>query len=293
MKLLELVKEYFLHQGGSQEYLNEIEVHDGCDSFSIEDETLCTITEKRLEDTDKYKISIVAALNEYPDDEELLKGYEKYAYKLRFTPLYQKGYLVITEKTSIGFTYDVETSDLDGKSFSHLMDIFVATVQFILDKTADDEELDEQKEYIFNRLFVPVDNTNYLRFLKDCDIDKNKLESDFGAYSVDENFVTNISFHELSGKVLIDNAFKCDDTQPILILLYLNDMDLGISHFDYNGGYLHIITCLDPKNTKKDDFIDKLLTHKFLFDKFHNYVKNEYKHIDEFNIRDIMTAIFA
>ncbi len=293
MKLLELVKEYFLHQGGSQEYLNEIEVHDGIFTFSIEDETLCTITEKRVGESDKYKISILASLNEYSNEEELLKGYEKYAYKLRCTPLYQKGYFVVTEKTSIGFAYDAETSNIDGKSFSHLMDIFVATVQFILDKTADDEDFDEQKEYIFNRLFVPMDNRDYLRLLKECDIDENTLDNDFGSYSVDENFVTNISFHELSGMMLLDNAFQCDDTNLILILLYLNGMGIDGSYFDYNGGYLHLITTLDPKNAKKDDFIDKLLVQKFLFDKVQNYVKNEYKHVEEFNIKDIMTAIFA
>jgi len=291
MTLKELVESYYLHTGGSKDYIGDITDSDGNYSFLIEGKTLCTVSEIIDDETDEYNVCINASLNDCPDDKSLLSLCEDYGYKLRCSPLFQIAYIKIPQQNQVGLACEISINEFDEKIFCKLMDLFVATVQFLLNP--DDDDTENEAEEIFDRLFVPASDSGYRKLLKECGIDADALHDNYDTYTMDDGFVSRIYCHEMTGFILIENAFECEDAYVALSLLYLNGILPGISCLEYRAGAIYLVYSLNPERADREQFSDALLTQRYLSQKLSEYIANESKHVEELNIREIMTAVFA
>ncbi len=293
--LQELVRAYASHMGVSKENLTEITESDGVFTFAIERENICTITEERREDG-KYKISVIAALNQGTSDENLVEMIDDYTNRLRYTPLYQKALITITDNLSVGLSGALDSEHIDAPGFCKFMDLFVATVRYVVRPEVDDEdksEADEAVDAIFDQLFVPVPDKDYLKLIKSCGFDEKALEDNFGIISDDEGFTTRLSYHELSGLLILENSLTCEEPKVALDLIYVNGISPYDSSFEYLDGAVHLVSYLDPKGASVEDFNKLFLVHHFLDDSAHEYINNEDRHVEKFDITEIMNALLV
>ncbi len=291
--LRELVKNYAEHLDLSHEYINEVEESNGVFSFIVEGETLCSICEKHCEDGPGTYISIQAVLTGNLIDESLLEALDEYSDRLRSTPMYQRGFIIITENYTVGFSYEVLSEDLNADKFNEMMDLYVATVVALVAPEEQEEEKEEKREVIFEKYFKPHADEPYHSFLKTCNIDEKKLDESFGVLNVDEDFATHLEYHDLNGMLLMDNSFDCDDSRVLIDCLYVNGLGAEGASYEYSSDRLHVVSYLDPKKAKKDDFINSLLTHRFIVEKTQEYLDDEQKHVDVLDIKDIMSAMYV
>ncbi len=298
--LQKLVEAYARHLDVSQDYLGDLEESDGVYTFGIERRILCTISEMRASDSDKLRITIMAGLtgDMRDDDYALLEALELYSQRLRLTPLYQKGHLVISDEYSLGLSLKLDTDETDEKNFIKAMDVFVATVMAItdpgiLDSAPVQDEAQARSREIISRVFVPRPEAPYRKFLQTCGIDEQKLNANFGGLAVDDDFVTYLDYHELGGLVILDNSFECNDPRVLIDLLYVNGMGIAGSSFEYSAGVLHLQTARDANVITREKFTDALLTQRFLAEKTQGYINDEAKQVKELNYQEIMYALMV
>ncbi len=294
--LQELVRAYASHMGVGEEYLADIVESDGVFTFAIEGENICTISEERGEEDGKYKISVIAALNIGSSEEALLELIDDYSDRLRYTPLYQKALINITDDLSVGLSCAIASENIDAPAFCKIMDLFVATVRYVVSPEVDEEdksEADAAMDAILDQLFVPVPDKDYRQLLLSCGFDEKALNNNFGIIYGDDGFAAHLSFHNLSGLLILDNSFACDQAKVALDLIYVNGLGPYDASFEYTGGAVHLVSYLDPRGASQEDFSKLFLTHHFLVDSAQEYINNEDRHVEKFDVTEIMNALLV
>ncbi|MCR5084106.1 MAG: hypothetical protein K6A65_01220 [Succinivibrionaceae bacterium] len=292
--LQDLVKAYYRHLGGSEDYIEGIEGEDGIYTLSIGQGSICTISESRTNREGKLKICLLATLDSELTPEGVLKGFAHYGPRLRLTPLYLRAYLVTSEDLALGLSYEIDAEGATEESFPHTMDLFAATVISLLSgEPGEGQEPDHDQEEAIAGLFVPVPDDGYREFLGKVNLDEEALDGNLGILEVHEGFATKMRYHDLSGLVFLENSFACADQQVLIDLLYLNGINPYISSFDYRDGALRLVSAIDPAHSGQEEFHDALLTQDFLCEKTNAYIKDESRHVAELSPDEILHAIFA
>ncbi len=251
MQLQQLMQSYAKKLGVSEDYLSDLTEDNGVYTLCVESSIFITISEYRSY-KDELKVRILSALNGDLSDENLLAEFSDFTEKLNDTSLYGKARIILGEDNSLGLCLESKSSLLNEDNFYDLMQKYVATL-IALTHDEDEDEISEKND-ILNKSFKPCSNRDYLNMLEALGIKPDDLEENFGQLRLDDSFSVSMHFHYLSGLCIFTNALEVAGKKQVKDFLALNALLPSGITYEYDEGYLRVVSSLSPKGVGLDEF---------------------------------------